>query len=1263
MLEWVEGAEYLADERLSGFVKIWGNGWDRCDFVAERPKEEVERCREAVVAINGSVVAPAFDAAWESYKPHQRLLENLDKCKNECPKVSRPRCVLPRCAYEGAGNNNMYVVATDATRQSLADTNNDAQVKALITLASRFGESFHGVVQDIVRKTNGSYKRGPQKKHHRIHDKAELDYEGDVSRVIDVERGTGIYDSADDLANAVFHLSQLSATDSRFTVVRVKDNLSKTSWPSHYRDVKFSIRLEGLVGELILCLRKIYRYNKKAHDVYSVERVVMNGKSVSSHCGLMSVPALQFTRDDGVPISDWDCLHNLQEKLKKVLPLGCSYSGGYFSDNAVHVYLGVKDVASFAKLRDTILLPDGKFSAVLHPFRVNVGAFIDLYATNLMKFVEFTSHQEEQLRKIRGADIALLTAPAGAGKTFVAIQCMLEALQVGAHILFVSKSLSLALFITQWLVLASEKDAQKTVEMVRVLIDDSDFKFADGPLRVGVDDKDGRQVLTVEKPAHCISSYGIMVVDEAHHINLEDAAFQEQLQKLKLQKYLFLGDASQMGVSKEFTKDSICKSLNLQDSRPIVEAKLTEVVRSTKRIVAGASSFQLTAASRAETKTHLSSEGLPLVSHIFAPVSADERTKAYACHVVEALKKLQKDLYDANLDDRVLIICPDDIFLEELREPLKEELWSQMKEKQYNLVSALDASAALPRKPFTNTTDFPRWLVFDVIDRVDGLERLAVIATGLDRSIKETEGDIQTRSAMYRALTRAQIAVAVVNEYVQDGFLEFLTKVKFDDSSAYNEKKSELQMSRTIADEVQANAVKKKSSVIETCTIAVENAGSIEISNEKKSSKKQKQRFLKNPLKRSKKSLDKISSVSNEKKSGVKNEVWPVEKAGSIEISKEKKFFRKSIIKVSSFVKLPLYFQQPVESIQTFQSIWDTQATMKRIISNEAIPRFMPFIPKVSMSERGFQLSTSTEKTLAEELTKKGVTDMNLPESSIGAKGVMALAEALKVNKSVTNIDLHHNRFGDEGIMALAEALKFNISLTSINLSENKIGDKGAMALAEALKFNISLTSINLSENKIGDKGAMALAEALKVNKSVTNIDLPRNRFGDEGIMALAEALKFNISLTSIDLSQNRLDDDDAMALAIALIVNKSVTNISLYHNKIGDGGAIALAEMLKRNTSLTRIKLCFNQIGDKGAKALAEALKVNTSLSSMELGLNRIRDNGAIALAEALKVNISLTHITVDFNNIGSNGITALIEVRKMYKSVKSITVDQDFF
>ena len=69
------------------------------------------------------------------------------------------------------------------------------------------------------------------------------------------------------------------------------------------------------------------------------------------------------------------------------------------------------------------------------------------------------------------------------------------------------------------------------------------------------------------------------------------------------------------------------------------------------------------------------------------------------------------------------------------------------------------------------------------MDNAEGLEQLVVVCVGLDAPIRRHLEDLQTRSRLYRGLTRAQLLAIVVNERVQGGWLEFLGMVTFSESS------------------------------------------------------------------------------------------------------------------------------------------------------------------------------------------------------------------------------------------------------------------------------------------------------------------------------------------------------------------------------------------------------------------------------------------------------------------------------------------------
>ncbi|KAH8044244.1 hypothetical protein JL720_17138 [Aureococcus anophagefferens] len=107
---------------------------------------------------------------------------------------------------------------------------------------------------------------GPRKGTLRIKEKAEADYGGDVARVVDVERATGVYGTANDF-NAAISKLRAAARGEELRILRCKDNLRGGT--SGYRDVKLNVDVDGFVGELQLTFQSIKEIKDSgAHRVF-----------------------------------------------------------------------------------------------------------------------------------------------------------------------------------------------------------------------------------------------------------------------------------------------------------------------------------------------------------------------------------------------------------------------------------------------------------------------------------------------------------------------------------------------------------------------------------------------------------------------------------------------------------------------------------------------------------------------------------------------------------------------------------------------------------------------------------------------------------------------------------------------------------------------------------------------------------------------------------------------------------------------------------
>ena len=90
--------------------------------------------------------------------------------------------------------------------------------------------------------------------------------------------------------------------------------------------------------------------------------------------------------------------------------------------------------------------------------------------------------------------------------------------------------------------------------------------------------------------------------------------------------------------------------------------------------------------------------------------------------------------------------------------------------------------------------------MLDTVDNFNGLERLIVIAVGLDAPIRpwrmggaadaETSWNtLEVRARLDRAITRAHMLAMVVNEQVSGGWLEWLSRVELEEEEEFDREK------------------------------------------------------------------------------------------------------------------------------------------------------------------------------------------------------------------------------------------------------------------------------------------------------------------------------------------------------------------------------------------------------------------------------------------------------------------------------------------
>jgi hypothetical protein len=250
------------------------------------------------------------------------------------------------------------------------------------------------------------------------------------------------------------------------------------------------------------------------------------------------------------------------------------------------------------------------------------------------------------------------------------------------------------------------------------------------------------------------TTHVLAVVDEAHHVftdGLGIKAFEAHAHPKA--RHVLLSDVSQAS--------------GAEPSYPhgLIEVFLTEVVRSSARVVAGAKAFQLSG--QDTTVAHHTSNGPPLKPFLFQMKESSSPTTQYAEHLITALTHVVNFLGSLPLHNRVAIIGPDADFMQSLQPELEGALASAFPLRRLRLMR--DEPQRMLQPGQDAAEDGAEWLVYTEEANTLGLEYLIVIGVGLDVAIDHH--DASRRSLLYRAMTRAQMMVVLVQHHQENGWL------------------------------------------------------------------------------------------------------------------------------------------------------------------------------------------------------------------------------------------------------------------------------------------------------------------------------------------------------------------------------------------------------------------------------------------------------------------------------------------------------------
>lgn len=122
--------------------------------------------------------------------------------------------------------------------------------------------------------------------------------------------------------------------------------------------------------------------------------------------------------------------------------------------------------------------------------------------------------------------------------------------------------------------------------------------------------------------------------------------------------------------------------------------KLTEIVRSSRRIVMGSLPFAVEEQKKA-IECFSGAAGPPIKAFTFMKNGQQDINYQYATEILKAIQQIQCSYPKMSLDDRVLLIVPDQHFLENVEDHLSQLLEETVGTNTFQLIRAIEAAATV----------------------------------------------------------------------------------------------------------------------------------------------------------------------------------------------------------------------------------------------------------------------------------------------------------------------------------------------------------------------------------------------------------------------------------------------------------------------------------------------------------------------------------------------------------------------------------------
>nr|CCC94779.1 unnamed protein product [Trypanosoma congolense IL3000] len=266
----------------------------------------------------------------------------------------------------------------------------------------------------------------------------------------------------------------------------------------------------------------------------------------------------------------------------------------------------------------------------------------------------------------------------------------------------------------------------------------------------------------------------------------------------------------------------------------------------------------------------------------------------------------------------------------------------------------------------------------------------------------------------------------------------------------------------------------------------------------------------------------------------------------------------------------------------------------------------------------------------------EGKESLDVSFFSLGWKGSLALAAALRINVSINKLSLLGNRITPSGAMEIARALSETKVVTVLDFSGNLLGVNdtkefhGGSVIAELMKSGNVLHTLYLRDNKLSDQHITEFAETAADNTEMHVLDLSFNKIGYIGAVELANILSRNADLQEINLEWNQFQTVGSRhILAEGLLLNNTIKRFNLSWNGLDDACATLVGRIISEN-DIEEIVIAHNRIGPSGAEAIAKGLSNTSALTTLIMDDNPLQSEGCMALLRVVGDAATLKYLSI---------------------------------